>query len=125
MVPRQTRITARQQKKDEPRSAALEQREIHRETAMHRSTLASAFAAAQPRRQVSGIADQPVVPDVPPRPEFTTAAVQPATLDAQALLNAVCRSLQSCQDTSTYRMLLLNLANAAEAAELRRDRMVD
>ena len=43
---------------------------------------------------------------------------------AQALLNAVRRSLQSCQDTSTYRMLLLNLANTAEAAESNQRRFV-
>ena len=77
---------------------------------MNQSTLASAFAAAQPRRELT---------------DTTTATdAEPIALDAQALLNAVRRSLQSCQDTSTYRMLLLNLANTAEAAESNQRRFV-
>jgi hypothetical protein len=68
--------------------------------------LAPAFAAAQPSRQDS------------------SADAEAIALDAQALLNAVRRSLQSCHDTSTYRMLLLNLANTAEAAESNQRRFV-
>ena len=63
---------------------------------MNHSTLASAYAAAQPRRQAGTTSDRS------------------STLGAEALLNAVRRSLQSCQDVSTYRMLLLNLNAAAE-----------
>jgi hypothetical protein len=95
---------------------------------MNQSTLASAFAAAQPRRQPTGTVVQPVALDAQAllTPAFATAQpcrqddsadAEAIALDAQALLNAVRRSLQSCHDTSTYRMLLLNLANTAEAAE--------
>jgi len=73
---------------------------------MNQSTLASAFAAAQPRFQPA--ADSP----------------RPAALDAQVLLNAVRRSLQSCRDVSTYRTLLLNLGNAAEESGLSQGRPV-
>jgi len=102
---------------------------------MNQSTLASAFAAAQPRRQVTGAVVEPVALDAQAllTPAFARAqpcrqdssnVEEPVALDAQALLNAVRRSLQSCQDTSTYRMLLLNLANTAEAAESNQRRFV-
>ena len=95
---------------------------------MNQSTLASAFAAAQPRRQVISAVVEPVALDAQalltpafaaaqPCRQASSTVAEPVALDAQALLNAVRRSLQSCQDTSTYRMLLLNLANTAEAAE--------
>lgn len=102
---------------------------------MNQSTLASAFAAAQPRRQVTGtvvesvaLAAQalltPAYAAVQPSRQDSSADAEPIALDAQALLNAVRRSLQSCHDTSTYRMLLLNLANTAEAAESNHRRFV-
>jgi hypothetical protein len=102
---------------------------------MNQSTLASAFAAAQPRRQVTGAVVEPVALDAQAllTPAFAAAqpcrqdsrtVVEATALDAQALLNAVRRSLQSCHDTSTYRMLLLNLANTAEAAESNQRRFV-
>ena len=69
---------------------------------MNQSTLASAYAAAQPKSQ----------------PE--ARSLQPTALSAEALLSAVRRSLQSCQDVSTYRMLLLNLSTAAEDGALSR-----
>ena len=101
---------------------------------MNQSTLASAFAAAQPRRQVTGAVVEQVALDAQALLNSAFAAAQPRrqdssteepiALDAQALLNAVRRSLQSCHDTSTYRMLLLNLANTAEAAESNQRRFV-
>ena len=102
---------------------------------MNQSTLASAFAAAQPRRQVTGTVVEPVALDAQalltsafaaarPCRQDSSIVVEPVVLDAQALLNAVRRSLQSCHDTSTYRMLLLNLANTAEAAESNQKRFV-
>jgi hypothetical protein len=102
---------------------------------MNQSTLASAFAAAQPRRQVTAAVVEPVASiaqalltpafaAAQPCRQDSSADVEPIALGAEALLNAVRRSLQSCQDTSTYRMLLLNLANTAEAAESNQGRFV-
>lgn len=102
---------------------------------MNQSTLASAFAAAQPRRKVTGtVVEQGALGAqallnsafvaAQPRRQDSSTDVEPVALDAQVLLNAVRRSLQSCHDTSTYRMLLLNLANTAEAAESNQRRLV-